>query len=90
MATVLIAVLALWMLVVGVCGYAASVRGFVIALLAGLTANTVWLMVGLGASPVNPSFVIAQLAACLYAVCAFASGWLIGRMVQQFRAGRVE
>ena len=85
MIAMLVSVLVLWMLAAGWCGWKGTLRGFAAVLVGGLALNTAWLMLGLGASPVNLSFAMAQAAATLYALTAYATGWLIRRIVANGR-----
>lgn len=87
---ILICVLVVWMLALGWCGYA---KRFVMALpvlLSGLGLNWAWMIWGLGAKPFENAVIMAQISALMYAFCAFATGWVIGRFVRQWRLSRVK
>ncbi|WP_372992913.1 hypothetical protein [Sulfitobacter sp.] len=86
----LIAVLAVLMLASGWCGYSKRFLGFLGVLVVGLVLNGAWMIWGLGAKPFETPVIAAQMAAVGYALCAFGTGWLIGRLVRQLRATRVE
>ncbi len=87
---VLVAVLALWMAAAGWCGYHKRFAGFVLVLLAGLALNAAWMIWGLGAKPFEMPVIYAQIAASGYALCAFMTGWLVGRLVRQLRDTRID
>jgi hypothetical protein len=86
----LIAVLVVWMFVLGWCGYAKRFLLALLVLLIGLGLNWAWMIFGLGAKLIEPPVVMAQISALMYAFCALATGWLIGRFMRQWRASRVE
>ncbi len=88
--TILVTVLALWMLICGWCGYGKRFGTFVLVLLAGLALNAVWMAFGLGAHPFEPHALMAQFSAALYGLCAFGCGWLAGRVARQWQDSRVE
>ena len=85
---ILIAVLAVWMLACAWCGFYVRFLRFLAVLIAGLALNMVWMMTALDAKPFEPNAIMALAAAVLYAVSAFGGGYLVGRMVRQFRQSR--
>ncbi len=86
----LLAALAVWMLICGWCGFRKRFLMFFAVLLLGLALNLIWMVVGLNAQPFGPNALIAELSATLYALGAFGSGWLIGRLVREFQASRID
>jgi hypothetical protein len=87
---ILIAVLVVWMLALGWCGYAKRFLLVLPVLLVGLGLNWAWMVFGLGAKRFETPVLMAQMSAVLYAICALATGWLIGRFVRQWHDSRVE
>ena len=68
---------------VAVCGWAGyrMRTGLLVGMvLAGLAANALWMVAGLGADPLSRHALMAQGALILYAVGAFGFGWLAGRL----------
>jgi len=90
MLALLIAVLVVWMLAAGWCGYGKRFLGFILVLLIGLALNAAWMVFGLDAKPFETPVIYAQIAATGYALCAFLTGWLVGRLVRQIRESRVD
>jgi hypothetical protein len=86
---VLGAILLLWMLACGWCGYRRRLLWFLLVLLAGLGLNMSWMVFGLGGHPFEPHALMAHAAAILYASGSFVVGFLISRVVRQFRATSV-
>jgi hypothetical protein len=86
----LVAVLAVWMLACAWCGYARRFVLFIVVLCSGIALNSVWMMTALDANPVRGHALTAHLATLLYALTAVGAGWLLGRLVRQFRATQVE
>ncbi|APE43057.1 hypothetical protein BOO69_06220 [Sulfitobacter alexandrii] len=87
---VLVAILAAWMLACAVQGYRVRLLGFAGVLVLGLALNMLWMTLHLDARPLEGNALIAQAALTLYGLCAFGAGWLVGRVVRQFRASRVD
>lgn len=86
----LIAVLAVWMLGCAYQGYRARFLGFLGVLLVGMALNMFWMALHLNATPLEGNALMAQAALVLYGLSAFGFGWLVGRVVRQFRASRVD
>lgn len=86
----LIAVFVLWMLACAAAGFLARLKLFALALLAGLTLNMAWMMLGLGARPLEANALIAQASLTLYGLCAFALGWFFGRLARRLRQTHVD
>ena len=74
--------------VCGWAGYRMRIGLLVGIVLAGLAANTLWMVAGLGADPLSPHALMAQGALILYAVGAFGFGWLAGRLRRRFIEAR--
>ncbi len=87
---VLTAILALWMFGCGYAGYTKRFGLFVIIAGLGMALNTVWMVFGLDARPFSSPALMAHGAATLYALCALATGWLVGRLVRSFRESGVK
>lgn len=87
MATLIIA-LCLWMAACAWFGFQRRYVGFLAVLLGGLALNMVWMVFGLNAHPFELSAIIAQMAAVLYALCAFGVGWFAGRIRRAWRESR--
>jgi hypothetical protein len=87
---VLMALLAIWMIACGYYGYTKRFVRFLIVLCVGLTANVIWMMVGLDASLGEPHMLIALASAAVYGACAFGIGLLAGRLVRAWRASTVD
>ncbi|MBA97697.1 MAG: hypothetical protein ACU0CQ_10300 [Sulfitobacter sp.] len=86
----LIMVLVVWMIAAGWCGFAKRFFGFVLVLAIGLALNWGWMVWGLDAKPFEHPVLVAQGAAIGYALCAFAIGWMAGRITREFQATRIE
>ena len=87
---VLVGVLALWMLACGWSGFARQPRRFALIALAGLALNHVWMVWGLQARPLGANALMAQSAALIYALCAFATGWVLGRFLRHWKSTRAD
>ncbi|QFT60359.1 hypothetical protein FIU94_16135 [Sulfitobacter sp. THAF37] len=87
---ILVAILGAWMLACAIQGYRVRPMGFVGVLLVGLALNMLWMALHLDARPLEGHALMAQAALTLYGLCAFGAGWLVGRVVRQFRASRVD
>lgn len=87
---ILAAILAVFMLACGYAGYAKRFGLFALVLLTGLALNSAWMIFGLNAHPLEPSALMAHMAAVMYALAALGTGWLTGRMVRAFRESRVD
>lgn len=88
--TTLLVVLAVWMLICGWCGYRKRVFAFMGVLSVGLALNMAWMIFGLSARPFEAHALMAEVSALLYGLGAFGVGWLLGSLVRQFQASRVE
>ena len=86
----LVTVLALWMLACAWCGYARRVGLFFVVLCAGFALNSLWMVIALDANPLRGHALTAHAATLLYGVSSVGAGWLVGRLVRQYRATRVE
>lgn len=86
----LVTVLVIWMLLCARCGYHLRLIRFLGVLIGGLALNMGWMVFALKAHPFEPNALVAQASAVLYAITAFGSGWLVGRLVRQWRASGVE
>lgn len=89
LATVLLALL-LWMVAAAWTGFTRQYGRFLILLLAGPALNAVWMVFVLGAKPFAGPALAGQVAALLYATCAFACGWFASRVRRAWRDSRVE
>lgn len=85
----LMAVLFFWMLGCGWAGYARRFGLFAVIALAGIGANSVWMVLGFDAHPLEPAALMAHAAAACYAISSLALGWLVGRITRSFRESRV-
>jgi uncharacterized membrane protein YqjE len=79
-----------WMGICAWCGYGLRVMRFLAVLVAGFALYTLWILVVFNATPLEPNALMALVALLLYGVGAFGCGYLVGRLVRQFRASRVE
>lgn len=86
----LIAGLAVWMFGCAYAGYHKRFVLFALVAFVGMGLNGIWMYLGLHASPLSPPALMAQIAAPMYAIGALGVGWLIGRVVREFRNSRVD
>lgn len=86
----LMAVLAVWMVICGWCGYRKRVFAFLAVMVLGLALNMAWMIIGLNARPFEAHALMAEMSVLMYGIGAFGVGWMIGRLVRQFRKTRVE
>ncbi|MGJ8625539.1 MAG: hypothetical protein ACSHXB_01155 [Sulfitobacter sp.] len=87
--TTLVAILAVWMMVCGWCGYRRRGFAFLIVLIVGLGLNMAWMVFGLSARPFEAHAMMAEMSALMYGLGAFGVGWLLGRLARQFQVSRV-
>lgn len=90
MVFVLVAGLALWMFGCAYAGYHKRFGLFLIIVGVGMSLNTLWMVLGLDATPFSRPAMTAHLAAILYAVSALGFGWLTGRLARSFRSSKVD
>lgn len=86
----LVAGLAVWMVGCALAGYHKRFGLFALVACVGLALNGIWMYLGLQASPLSPPALMAQIAVAIYALGAVGVGWLIGRVVREFRNSRVD
>lgn len=88
--SILIGCLAIWMSACAYTGYKVLPVRFLVVLLAGLMANSAWMVLGLDARLTEPHALVTLASAAVYGLCAFGLGLILGRFVRQWRASAVD
>lgn len=86
----LVSALVLWMTLCGLCGFFRRYGRFFAVLVLGWGLNTLWMVLGLGAHPLEVNALVAQTALTTYGLVAFGLGWLVGRLRRRFQDSAVD